>query len=65
MKEIFSFDSIGIISSIIAGIIVYIITYTLTSKESKSIRKETEDTLNDVQNQSDYDVFKLLYKNVR
>lgn len=65
MKEMFSSDSIKIIGSIILGIIVYIITSILTFKESKSIRKETEYTLKDVQNQSDYDVFKLLYKNVR
>lgn len=66
MKEIFSNDYlIDIICAIIAGIIAFTITIFLASKESKNIKKETEDTLKDIQNQSDYDVFKLLYKNVR
>lgn len=35
------------------------------NKETASIKRETEDTLKDIQQQSDYDIFKLLYKNVR
>lgn len=52
----------------VSGIIVTIIGLALTiisSKENKNIKQETEATLKNIQDQPDYDVFKLLYKNVR
>ena len=42
-----------------------VLTQHSEKKENASIKQETEDTLKDIQNQTDYDVFKLLYKNVR
>lgn len=49
---------IGIVS------IIYMLINTYTHRESKSIEKEVDNTLIDIQQQKDYDVFKLLYKNV-
>lgn len=45
--------------------IVNIVIQSFVKKESTSIKQETEDIVNQIQNQPDYDVFKLLYKNVR
>lgn len=45
--------------------IVNIVIQSFVKKESASIKQETEDIVNQIQNQPDYDVFKLLYKNVR
>lgn len=53
------------IVGIINGIIISFLSYFINSKENKNIKQETEDTLKNIQNQPDYDVFKLLYKNVR
>lgn len=53
---------------LVASMIVLIfvgVRLLLSGKESKIIKQETEDIIKDIQNQSDYDVFKLLYKNVR
>ncbi len=47
------------------GYISNILTNLFNNKESKNIKQETEDILKDIQNQPDYDIFKLLYKNVR
>lgn len=49
---------IGIIS------VLYTCINTYTHREDKSIKKEVDITLKDIQEQKDYDVFKLLYKNV-
>lgn len=54
----------GIIG-IIGGAIFSFLSYIISSKENKNIKQETEDTLKNIQNQPDYDIFKLMYKNVR
>ncbi len=46
------------------GLITAMISKT-TIKENINIKQEAEDVVKDIQNQPDYDVFKLLYKNVR
>ena len=64
MMDIFN----ALIVTLVGGIVGYIsntITNLFNNKESKNIKQETEDILKDVQNQPDYDIFKLLYKNVR
>lgn len=58
----------ALIVTFVGGVIGFIsntITNLFNNKESKNIKQETEDILKDVQNQPDYDIFKLLYKNVR
>lgn len=64
-----SLDIISIIATIITGFaglfgIISMIFKTLKN-ENINIKQETEDIVKDIQNQPDYDVFKLLYKNVR
>lgn len=54
---------IGIILGIIFSFVFSLLL--MNSKESKNIKQETEDALKNIQDQPDYDVFKLLYKNVR
>ncbi len=59
---------IGIIATAIAtgfGYIANIFVSFINNKESKNIQIETDQVVKNIQNQSDYDVFKLLYKNVR
>lgn len=64
------FDVLSIATQILslAFLIVSILNVIINffiKKENKSIKQETEDIVKDIQNQPDYDVFKLLYKNVR
>jgi len=49
----------------IVGYVSNMLAALFNNKESKNIKQETDDVLKDIQNQPDYDVFKLLYKNVR
>lgn len=64
---------IDTVMEFVMGIVVYLlaalgILYTLMDvfihKEDESIKKEVDKTLKDIQKPKDYDVFKLLYKNV-
>lgn len=62
-------DILRMIAAIITGFgglfaIINMIFKTIKN-ENKNIKQETEDIVKDIQNQPDYDVFKLLYKNVR
>lgn len=64
MKEI----SIGILIAIFTSLFIHFINLLIGSidkKEFKDIKNETEEIVNSIQNKTDYDVFKLLYKNVR
>lgn len=47
------------------GYFANILVGLINSKESKSIKIETDEIVKNIQEQPDYDVFKLLYKNVR
>lgn len=64
-----SLDIIGIIVMIITGFSgvfgIIIIIFKTLKNENIYIKQEAEDIVKDIQNQPDYDVFKLLYKNVR
>ncbi len=64
------FDILSIATQMLslAFLIISIINMIINSfvkKENRTIKQETEDIVKDIQNQPDYDVFKLLYKNVR
>lgn len=65
--DVFSHNTIfNIILSIIIPLIIYIIAWVFDyNKESKNIKQETDEIVKQIQEQPDYDVFKLLYKNVR
>ncbi len=58
----------GIIAAAITTLLGYctniLITY-INNKESKNIKSETDEIVKDIHEQVDYDIFKLLYKNVR
>ncbi|MBD5534505.1 MAG: hypothetical protein HDQ99_02370 [Lachnospiraceae bacterium] len=58
----------GVIAAAIASAFGYfanILVGLINNKESKNIKIETDEIVKIIQNQPDYDVFKLLYKNVR
>ena len=58
----------GVIATAIAsafGYIANMLVGFINNKESKNIKIETDEIVKNIQEQSDYDVFKLLYKNVR
>lgn len=58
----------GVIATAIAsafGYIANMLVEFINNKESKNIKIETDEIVKNIQEQSDYDVFKLLYKNVR
>jgi len=73
MNELFNFNSltmiilmaIAVIGGFAASIIFYHIIAKEIAKENKTIKEETDDMIKDIREQSDYDVFKLLYKNVK
>ncbi len=59
---------IGILATALAtgfGYIANIFVSFINNKESKNIQIEIDQVVKNIQDQSDYDVFKLLYKNVR
>lgn len=59
---------IGIVVSTIAAMLCYVVNILIgiiNNKESKNIKIETDEIVKNIQEQPDYDVFKLLYKNVR
>lgn len=58
---------IGIFVAILVSFFVYIIyaiVNLINKKETSEVKKEAEEAVNSIQNQIDYDVFKLLYKNI-
>lgn len=58
----------GVIATAIAsafGYVANILISFINNKESKNIKIETDEIVKNIQEQPDYDVFKLLYKNVR
>jgi hypothetical protein len=58
----------GVIAAAIASAFGYfanILVGFINNKESKNIKIETDEIVKNIQEQPDYDVFKLLYKNVR
>lgn len=57
-----------IAASIIASLIVCAVNTligTINNREFKNIKIETDEIVKNIQEQPDYDIFKLLYKNVR
>ena len=59
---------VGIIASAIAtlfGYVANILVGVINNKEAKNIKIETDEIVKYIQEQPDYDIFKLLYKNVR
>lgn len=62
-------DIFSMIATIFTGIgSLFVLTsmvFRFIKNENTNIKQETEDVVKDIQNQPDYDVFKLLYKNVR
>ena len=58
----------GIIASVFAtlcGYVANILVGVINNKEAKNIKVETDEIVKNIQEQPDYDIFKLLYKNVR
>ena len=62
-------DIFSMIATILTGICgLFILTnmvFRFLKNENTNIKEEIENVVKDIQNQPDYDVFKLLYKNVR
>lgn len=59
---------IGILLSVFAAIFGYVMNILvgfINNKEAKNIIIETDEIVKKIQEQVDYDIFKLLYKNVR
>lgn len=59
---------LGVLVSVLFGAFGYAvggIINHIINRESNNIKKETDEIVKQIQEQSDYDVFKLLYKNVR
>lgn len=68
MFEMYFFEIVDISSKIIIILggfvsLIYTIINTYTHREDKSIKKEVDNSLKEIKEQKDYDVFKLLYKN--
>lgn len=66
MRNLDIFSMIATIFTGIGGLFVLTsMVFRFIKNENTNIKQETEDVVKDIQNQPDYDVFKLLYKNVR